>query len=158
VLFDSPTALVGGTPGSDFYLVTAGPGIATRPAANAPAVCAIPAPLAISAPSATVAPRGSLALSAGGGSRSGYTWSIATNASGGTINATTGAYIAGPTGSVTDVIKLSDSLGDTATTNISVSAAPPPGGGGCTTSGGPETLAGLLGLAAMLLRRRSGSR
>jgi hypothetical protein len=158
VLFDSPDALVGGTPGFNFYLVTAGPGIATRPAANAPAVCAIPAPLAISVPSATVAPRGSLAFSAGGGSRSGYTWSIATNASGGTINATTGAYTAGATGSVTDVIKLADSLGNTATTNISVSAAPPPGGGGCTTSGGPETLAGLLGLAAMLLRRRSGSR
>jgi Zn-dependent metalloprotease len=161
VLFESPDALAGGSPGFERYLLAAPTsGVATRPAAVAPAVCRPPTNLAISVPAATVAPGGQLNLSATGGSGSGYTWSFGSNASGGSIGASTGAYTAGATGRVNDVINVSDSAGNTATTSIAVSAPPAPpvqsGGGGCAS--GPDGIVALLGVAAMLLRRRSGAR
>jgi N-acetylneuraminic acid mutarotase len=79
-------------------------------------------PLAVSPPSATVAPRQSQTFTASGGSDTGYVWSLATNASGGTIDAATGEYMAGSTGSVTDVVRVTDSLGHTASASITVTA------------------------------------
>jgi hypothetical protein len=41
-----------------------------------------------------------------GGSGTGYSWSLSTNASGATLDPITGAYMAGPTPNVTDVISV----------------------------------------------------
>jgi MYXO-CTERM domain-containing protein len=70
----------------------------------------------------TVVPRGALTLTASGGSDAGFLWALVTNASGGTLAAGTGAYAAGSTGSVTDVVQATDSLGNVALRNVSVSA------------------------------------
>jgi hypothetical protein len=118
---------------------------------------AITAAVSISPASASAAPGGSLSFSATGGSGSGYAWALVTNASGGTINAASGAYAAGQTGSVTDVVKVMDSLGNVATANVSVTT--PPKGSGCSSAGltNPPLLA--LALAVLLRsRRRSGAR
>ena len=69
---------------------------------------------------ASVAPRESLALYGVAGSGTGYVYAFQTNASGGSIDATTGAYVAGVVPDVTDVVLLTDSLGNTATTSIAV--------------------------------------
>ncbi|MDR3673286.1 MAG: kelch repeat-containing protein [Holophaga sp.] len=71
----------------------------------------------------TTPPRGTLTLSASGGSGAGFTWSLASNNSGGTMVAATGVYTAGSTGTVTDSIRVTDSLGNTLTTSIPVGAA-----------------------------------
>ncbi len=73
------------------------------------------APLAVGA-----APRGSVAFSVSGGSGLGYAFSITVNQSGASINAATGAYTAGPTGSKTDTISVVDSLGNVTTTTVTV--------------------------------------
>ena len=83
---------------------------------------AVGAGVAISPATASVAPRGSLTFTASGGSGTGYTWSLSTNASGGSINASTGLYTAGATPSVTDVVRVQDSLGNAATRNVTVGA------------------------------------
>ncbi|MBL8918464.1 MAG: hypothetical protein JNJ54_06355 [Myxococcaceae bacterium] len=84
-----------------------------------------------------VAPRGSLAFVADGGSRTGFNWSLPSNASSGAIVAATGAYTAGATGNVTDVVAVVDSLGNTAQVSVAVgpqvsitpaTVAVPPGG------------------------------
>ena len=120
LLFDlgSPNA-------GDLFLVTAnGANITVRPANTAPPTCTIAAvnPLAIQPASLSVPPKGQTTLTASGGSGTGFTWALVTNASGGSINATTGAYTAGATGSVTDVVKVTDSLSNTTTRNVSVTA------------------------------------
>ncbi len=119
---------------------------------------AVTAAVSISPVTASVAPTGSQTFSASGGSGgSGYTWSLVTNASGGSVNASTGAYTAGPTGNVTDVVQVTDSLGNTATASVTV-MAPPSGGksGGCETVGGPDASILALGLVVLLrLRRKS---
>lgn len=70
----------------------------------------------------TTPPRGAIAFLVTGGSGAGYTWAFVTNASGGAINAATGAYTAGPTGTVTDVVKVTDSLGNTKSVSVTVTA------------------------------------
>jgi len=80
----------------------------------------------------TVAPGGSTTFTASGGSGTGYSWSLSTNASGGSINAGTGAYTAGATPSVTDVVRVVDSLGNTSTQDVAVG----PG----ISIGGPATV------------------
>ncbi|HEX7604740.1 MAG TPA: MYXO-CTERM sorting domain-containing protein, partial [Polyangiaceae bacterium] len=65
-------------------------------------------------------PRGTIAFVVAGGSGAGYAWSLATNASGGSIDAATGAYVAGTTGNVTDVVHVVDSLANEATVNVGV--------------------------------------
>jgi len=97
-----------------------------------------------------------MGFTATGGSGSGYSWSFGTNNSGGSINTSTGAYTAGPTGSVTDTVKVTDSLGNSATSSITVTA-PSGGGGGCSTSTAAPSIL-MLGLAALLHRRRRGAR
>jgi hypothetical protein len=81
-------------------------------------------------PGSTVAPpRSGLELVASGGSAEGYRWFFATNASGGSIDAGTGArgpeigvYRAGATGDVSDVVQVEDSLGNVATATVALSA------------------------------------
>ncbi len=64
-------------------------------------------------------PKGTIAFSAAGGS-GGYVWSLLTNASGGTINPSVGTYVAGSKGSVTDVVRVVDTVSGAATVSINV--------------------------------------
>jgi hypothetical protein len=75
--------------------------------------------LSIAPSTAEVAPKGTIAFSATGGSGSGYTWTLTTNASGGSVVAGSGVYTAGST-SGTDVIQAKDSLGNKASVTITV--------------------------------------
>jgi uncharacterized protein (TIGR03382 family) len=139
-----------GSPGPQelYKLVANGPSVAARPANTTPPTCTIApvTPLSVQPASLSVPPRGQTTLTASGGSGNGYTWALVTNASGGTINASTGAYTAGATGSVTDVVKVTDSLSNTTTRNVSVTAgvsispasasASPGGGVAFSASGG----------------------
>src|SRR5204863_9591585 len=112
--------------------------------------------VSISPASASAPPGGSVSFSASGGAGSGYAWTLATNASGGTINATSGAYAAGRTGSVTDIVQVTDSLGNAVTANVSVTARS--GGGGCSSAGSVDPA--FIALAVVMLlrsRRRSGA-
>ena len=68
---------------------------------------------------ASVTPKGTKSLTAAGGSGTGYSWSIGTNGSGCAVNAS-GVYTAGPTGGTTDVIKVTDSLGNFANATFTV--------------------------------------
>ena len=107
-------------------------------------------------------PRGALTFMASGGSGAGFVFALATNASGATINTATGAYTAGATGSVTDSVKVTDSLGNVATANVSVGvgvslspaspAAPPRGTVNLVASGGSGT-----GFAFSLTTNASGA-
>jgi hypothetical protein len=69
----------------------------------------------------TVVPRGGLSFHADGGSGLGFRWSLATNASGGTIGLVTGVYAAGATGGVTDAVRVADTLGNEGWVNVAVS-------------------------------------
>jgi hypothetical protein len=75
--------------------------------------------LAISPADPAVPPRGKIPFEAVGGSGS-FTWSLATSASGGTIDAASGAYVAGKNGNTTDVVVATDSLGNKASTQVTV--------------------------------------
>jgi MYXO-CTERM domain-containing protein len=77
-------------------------------------------PLVITPVSATLPPRGGQTFVASGGS-GGYSWALTTNASGGTVD-TSGNYTAGATGSVVDVLTLTDSANAVATATITVTA------------------------------------
>jgi hypothetical protein len=92
--------------------------------------------LSISPQSPTTPPMGSLQLAAIGGSGTGLVWSLASNPSGGTIDAMTGKYVAGSTGSVADIAAVADSLGNTASVSISV------GGGIAINPANPSVLPG----------------
>jgi len=78
--------------------------------------------ITVTPPSVSLAPRASQTLVAGGGSGSGYSFTLTTNASGATVGASTGVYTAGPTGSVSDVVKVSDPLGNSTSVTIAVGA------------------------------------
>ena len=80
------------------------------------------AALVIAPSSVTVAPGASQTFTASGGSGTGYTRAVATNNSGGTITAA-GVYTAGATGGVTDVVRVTDSTGGTATATVTVGVA-----------------------------------
>lgn len=109
----------------------------------------------------SISPRGSIAFSASGGSNTGFTWAAVSTPSGGSITGA-GAYTAGSTGSVTDVIKVTDSLGAVAQVNITVTAglkisptAPsvaPSGTVAFSASGGSGT-----GLTWALTQKQSGA-
>jgi len=83
---------------------------------------AVRGPLAISPTSASVATSASTIFSASGGSPP-YVFSLATNGSGGTINASSGAYTAGTKAGVTDTVGVTDAAGGTSNATITVSAA-----------------------------------
>jgi MYXO-CTERM domain-containing protein len=90
---------------------------------SATATIAVGAGVSINPATTTVAPRGTRSFSASGGSGSGFTFTLTTNGSGGSVNGTTGAYTAGSTGSTTDVVKVTDALGNSASATVTVSAA-----------------------------------
>jgi hypothetical protein len=73
--------------------------------------------------SAIVVAGSAVSLAASGGSGEGFLWSLSTNTSGGTINASTGEYTSGMTGGGVDVVTVTDSLGNQATVSITVAAA-----------------------------------
>ena len=91
-------------------LLSVGPGLTSR-AVAAPA-------LALSPSTGKVGPGGTVAFKASGG-KSPYAWTLATNASGATLSAS-GAYKAGPTAGVTDVVQVTDATGATATATVTV--------------------------------------
>ncbi len=78
--------------------------------------------LAITPSSVTVAPGASQTFTASGGSGTGYTWDLSTNNSRGAVTPA-GVYTAGATGGVTDVVRVTDSTGGTATATVTVSVA-----------------------------------
>jgi MYXO-CTERM domain-containing protein len=86
--------------------VTVGPGISITPAGNS-----------------IVAPRGSISFGATGGKGAPWSWVVSPKPSGGSIDPATGAYQAGPTGGVTDTVTVTDSLGNSATRSVTVTAA-----------------------------------
>ena len=104
-------------------------------------------------------------LVATGGSDTGFTWALVDAGSGGSIDAATGVYTAcaAPTAGASDVVEVTDSLGNTARVSIRPAAAlkvTASGGRGCgcgCDTAGPGTPSfALLGLAAafVLARRR----
>jgi hypothetical protein len=52
-----------------------------------------------------------------------YTFSLATNGSGGTINASSGVYTAGTTAGVTDTVRVTDAAGNASNATVTVTAA-----------------------------------
>jgi OOP family OmpA-OmpF porin len=86
----------------------------------ATATIAVGPSIALVASASHTPPRGGLSFSATGGNLSGYVFALATNASGGSINASTGAYLAGSTPGVVDVVSVTDALGNVATRNVAV--------------------------------------
>jgi hypothetical protein len=96
--------------------------------------------LALAPATVKVAPLGSFKFTATGGTAVGYTFDIATNASGATMDPTTGTYTAGTIRGAVDVVRVKDSAGATATAMATVDpsgvgapdggVAPPPSGNG----------------------------
>jgi hypothetical protein len=78
-----------------------------------------PTGLSISPTVANVPLNGKQTFTAGGGSAP-YTFSVALNNSGATINATTGKYTAGNTPNVTDTVRVTDSVGSTADATVNI--------------------------------------
>lgn len=96
-------------------------------------------------PSLTMAPTEATAgtgervqFAAAGGSGVGYTFTLATNASGGSIDPSSGTFTAGPNAGV-DVVRLADNAGNEARATITVTASPappaPPTGAASSSSG-----------------------
>src|SRR6185503_16253751 len=95
---------------------------------------------------AAVPPRGTLSFAASGGSGTGFSFALSNNLSGATIDAATGAYLAGAVPSVTDTITVSDSLGNSAVATVAVgpevsasapsTSVPPRGGLTISAAGG----------------------
>jgi outer membrane protein OmpA-like peptidoglycan-associated protein len=79
--------------------------------------------IAVTPATANVTPRGSLTFSASGGANAGFVWAFFSNVSGGTIDPVTGAYTAGAVGSVTDILQVTDPLGNIGTATLSVGPA-----------------------------------
>jgi hypothetical protein len=77
---------------------------------------------ALSPATASVPPRGSVSFNVSGGSGP-FVFALSSNASGGSINPVSGAYTAGPLGSVTDVVTATDSLGNSTSASVAVGAS-----------------------------------
>lgn len=77
-------------------------------------------PLALSPASTTVVAYGGSTFTASGGTGAGYAYSISVNNSGGSINSSSGAYVAGAVGGVTDTIHAVDSIGHAAEVTVNV--------------------------------------
>ncbi|HRG95112.1 MAG TPA: SBBP repeat-containing protein [Polyangiaceae bacterium] len=88
-------------------LITVGPGVTLTPM------------------SPTVVPGAAFRFTATGGSGAGYVYAVTSSGSGGTIDAMTGAYLAGATIASVDVVAVVDSLGNTASTNVRVEPPAP---------------------------------
>jgi large repetitive protein len=108
-------------------------------------------PLAVSPPEVTLAPGTSQNFTASDGSGTGYVWAFVINASGGSLSAV-GAYTAGATGGVTDVVGVTDSMGGSASAKVTVTATTT----GCGAMGGGAFPLLALGVLAFLTARRRG--
>jgi hypothetical protein len=75
--------------------------------------------LAVTPADPSTTTRGTIAFSAVGGS-SAYTWALTSAPSGGTINAGSGEYVAGTTGNTVDVVKVTDTVGNSASVQVIV--------------------------------------
>ena len=111
-------AYVAGSTGSvvDTIVVT------DKAGATATAMVTVNAALAISPSSKTVAAADRILFSETGGVGP-FTYSISTNHSGGSIDASTGAYTAGATGGVIDTIRVTDSLANISSATVTVNPA-----------------------------------
>jgi hypothetical protein len=125
---------------------------------TATAAVTVTAGLSIIPSALTLASGKTWRFSASGGSGTGFTWDFATNSSNAFVGATTGVYQAGTLIDVTDVVRVTDSLGNVATAQVTVTAPTRTEATkslyGCSSSGGSAGPAALLfGVAALLLRR-----
>ena len=129
---------------------------------TADASVAVTAGVSISPPTVAVQVGKTQAFAAAGGSGTGYAWSLSTNRSGGSIGAATGAYQAGPSGGVTDVVEVADSLGNVASASVTVTGVPVSSrsgsGCGCGAGGGDPLTLLALALAAVGRRWRADRR
>jgi hypothetical protein len=163
-----PTTASGGTIDSSTGAYRAGPTgnvtdivrVADSGSRSATRSVMVTAGVSVLPATATVPAGGALTFTASGGSGSGFAWTLSTNASGGSVDASSGAYTAGSIGGVTDVVKASDALGNTATATVTVTVAATGGGGppaqvtgGCST--GTPGLSPLLALPLVLRLRRT---
>ena len=89
---------------------------------SAQAFVTVVAPVSISVQNHAVLVGSELALTAAGGTGSGFVWSFSVNSSGGTVSAQ-GHYVAGLLGGVVDKLRVADSAGDAATVDIAVDPA-----------------------------------
>src|SRR2546421_1988955 len=80
-----------------------------------------PTALSISPAVVNVASTGTQTFTAGGGGAP-YTFSVAVNNSGATINATTGEYTAGNTDNMTDTVRVTDAFGSIADATVNVTS------------------------------------
>jgi hypothetical protein len=124
----------------------------------------ITAGVSITPDTPTVAPGGKVTLAAAGGSGSGFTWRLAENGAGGSIDPATGVYSASktPAAGGTDVAEATDSLGNTAQVTIHLTAtriSASGGSRGCASAGGglpdPLTIGLALLALALVMRRRA---
>lgn len=100
----------------------------------------ITTPLLVTPATASVLPLESVSLQAADGSGVGYVFALTTNASGASIGASSGAYVAGSTPNVTDVVRVTDSLGNQVLATITVGAGPGMDGGSSGADGGGGAL------------------
>jgi hypothetical protein len=100
---------------SDVVSVTNGTSTATVVVTVGPAITILPASPVYLQPGGTT----TFTASGGSGSFSGTAWSLVTNVTGASVGAGTGSFSAG-SGSGTDVVRVTDTLGNTATVTIVV--------------------------------------
>lgn len=77
-------------------------------------------PMLLTAGGASAVTHGTTTTLTGLGGYGALTYSFQTNASGGSVNATTGAYTAGGATGVADVLKVADAIGNSATLSLTV--------------------------------------
>lgn len=112
------------------------------------ATCTVVVGLVISPKEKSVPPSSDIQFSALGGAGT-CEWTIPTNASGAIIDRHRGLYTSGPTGGVTDVVQVVDTVGSVATAKVTVT-----GSSGCGVAGGSRVQLVAPVLAALLIRRR----
>lgn len=120
--------VAGFSPGTDLLTMTPYQA-ANRGATDAFLLKLTTPPLALAPVTVTLPPGGAQTFVAAGGSGAGYVYALRTNASGGTIDAATGAYTAGLAAPTTDVVEVSDSDGLTTTSTVSVTSPADAGAG-----------------------------
>ncbi len=106
--------------GSDVVRVT--DAVGNTASANVAVVSNQGSELLLSPAVTSVSPKGTIAFKATGGTQP-YNFTLITNASGGNLAGTTGVYHAGPRGTVTDRVKVTDATGQTKTAIITVTDA-----------------------------------
>jgi hypothetical protein len=105
----------------------------------------------------TVGPHGTVSFTATGGSGTGYSWSVTSTGAAGTIDASTGAYVAGASTGVYDMVVAQDSLGNVGTATVTVGAPGSAGGCGSAGGGGASSLLWLALALGSWRRRRARS-